>query len=81
MTLRYHLAVCVYCVSCVSLHQLLNAHYLHQCNTWIGESGYCSLIRKTLSALQTSPLLIAGAVIGGAPYQYAPRRENIQIGQ
>lgn len=83
MFLRYHVAVCVYCLSCVSLYNLLNTHYNSQCTSWIaiGESGYCSLIRKTLGALQTSPLVVAGAVIGGAPLHHAPRRQNVQISQ
>lgn len=86
MLLRYHLAVCVYCVSCISLHHLLSTHYVNQCTSWLtlGETGYCSLVRKTLGALQTSPLLLAGAVIGGAPplqLQHAPRRQNIEVGE
>lgn len=69
---RYHLTVLAYCVSCAALHQLLTAHYVGHCNSWLSfsETGYCSLVRKTLGALRTSPLLIAGAVIAGAPVQY-----------
>jgi hypothetical protein len=66
---QYHLAVLAYCVSCSSLHQLLTVHYVGQCNAWLtfAETGYCGLIRKTLGLLRTSPLLIAGAVVAGAP--------------
>lgn len=72
MRWRYHLAVLAYCVSCATLHQLLTYHYILSCNTWLSfaESGYCGIVRKTLCALRTSPLLIAGAVIAGAPLQH-----------
>lgn len=79
--LKYHLAVLAYCISCAALHQVLQTHYIYQCGNWLSftESGYCSLVRKTLGALQTSPLVVAGAVITGAPH--AQRRQNGQIGQ
>jgi len=67
--LRYHLAVLAYCISCATLHQLLTVHYIGHCNSWLtfSETGYCGIVRKTLGALRTSPLLLAGAVVAGAP--------------
>lgn len=69
MLLRHHLAVFAYCISCASLHSLLAVHYAGHCGSWLAfsETGYCSLVRKTLGALQTSPLIVAGAVIATAP--------------
>lgn len=83
MPLRYHLTVLAYCISCASLHQLLAAHYVNQCTTWLsfGESGYCGIVRKTLGVLRTSPLLVAGAVIAGAPQHHAQRRDNFSISE
>lgn len=71
--LRYHLAVLAYCVSCATLHHVLQSHYIGHCNTWLsfGESGYCSIVRKTLGTLRTSPLVVASAVITGAPHHAA----------
>jgi hypothetical protein len=82
--LRYHLSVFAYCISCATLHQLLTVHYVGHCNSWLSfaETGYCSIIRKTLGALRTSPLLLAGAVIAGAPrnlVQYAAGRQDREI--
>jgi len=83
--LRYHLAVLAYCVSCATLHQLLTVHYIGQCTTWLSfaESGYCQIVRKTLGALRTSPLLIASAVITGAPLvdRHAAWGQNGAVGQ
>lgn len=84
MRLRYHLAVLAYCISCASLHQLLAAHYAGQCTTWLSfaETGYCSIVRKTLGALRTSPLVVAGAVITGAPlHHHAQGRAHIAFGE
>lgn len=72
--LRHQFSVLAYCVSCALLHQLLSVHYFEQCHSWLSfsETGYCSIVRKTLGILRTSPLLIAGGVITGAPaLQYA----------
>jgi hypothetical protein len=81
--LKYHLAVLAYCISCSTLHQLLTLHYIGQCNVWLSfaETGYCGIVRKTLGALRTSPLLLAGAVVAGAPraVQYAAGRQDREI--
>jgi hypothetical protein len=80
--LRYHLAVLAYCVSCASLHQLLTAHYIGECTSWLSfaETGYCGIVRKTLGLLRTSPLLLASAVITGAPLaNHAARGEDRTI--
>jgi hypothetical protein len=71
--LRYNVGVLVYCLSCVALHNLLHKHYLDSCNTWlaalsgISPSAYCGIVRKVLGILQTTPLLVASAVVTGAP--------------
>lgn len=71
--LRYHVGVLCYCLSCVALHSLLQQHYVTQCtNTWLSAfsiepSAYCTIVRKTLSILQASPLVVSSAVIAGAP--------------
>ena len=74
MSLRYHLAVCAYCISCSTMHHMLTVHYVDQCNAWLSfaETGYCGLVRKALGLLRTSPLLIAGAVIANAPIAHRP---------
>lgn len=80
---RYHLSVLAYCISCATLHQLLTTHYIGHCTSWLSfaETGYCSIVRKTLGALRTSPLLVAGAVIAGAPQNVinAARGQNREI--
>jgi len=80
--LRYHIAVLAYCISCASLHQVLTAHYIGHCNSWLSfaETGYCGIVRKTLGILRTSPLIIATGVITGAPLAvHAARGENRAI--
>ena len=67
--LRYHLAVLAYCASCAALHHVVAAHYTGHCGSWLSftETTYCAIVRKTLGALRESPMLVVGAVIGGAP--------------
>jgi hypothetical protein len=73
VAVRYHIGIACYCISCVALHNLLHKHYLDACSSWVSAiSGiqpttYCAVVRKTLAVLQASPLLVASAVITGAP--------------
>lgn len=63
---RRVLYLCAYSASCALLHGLLQQHYFSQCrSSWLAlfslEPGpYCTLVRKSLTALQWSPLLVTG---------------------
>lgn len=76
--LRYHVAVALYCISCASLHQLLSVHYINDCSSWLSfaETPYCSIVRKVLGILRTSPLLLVGAIVTNAPW-----REDGAVGE
>lgn len=58
-----------YSVSCVVLHYLLQSHYFGYCRgTWfsalgLDSSAYCAFVRKAISALEVSPLLVTGLVV------------------
>lgn len=58
--------VFAYSVSCALLHQLLQTHYFGYCRgTWFAALGldpspYCAFVRKTISALEVSPLIATG---------------------
>jgi len=73
IALRYRIGVLAYSVSCVALHGLLHKHYIDSCHSWLSSlssiepSAYCTVVRKALSILQASPLLVTSAVITGAP--------------
>lgn len=79
-SVAFHFAVLAYCLSCATLHQVLTIHYTGQCCSWLSfaETGYCSIVRKTLGALRASPLFVAGAVLANPPIalEYAAGRQN-----
>ena len=62
--------LCAYTASCAVLHGLLQQHYISTCrSSWLSlfalDTGpYCALVRKGLSALQWSPLLVSGPLVG-----------------
>lgn len=55
-----------YAASCFVLHSLLQQHYFSACRaSWLAlfsldPGPYCALVRKGLSVLQWSPLLLSG---------------------
>lgn len=62
---RVYLLTC-YTASCIGLYGLLNLYYYDTCkSSWfsyfgIDSSPYCGLIRKALTTLQFSPLIVTG---------------------
>jgi hypothetical protein len=60
--------VVAYAFSCALLHHLLQLHYYQSCKSsifaafFIEQSPYCEVVKRSLSALQWSPLIIVGAL-------------------
>lgn len=60
--------LCAYTASCAVLHGLLQQHYVSACrSTWLSlfaldPGPYCALVRRSLAALQWSPLVVAPAL-------------------
>lgn len=58
--------LCAYACSCAILHGLLQQHYIATCRaSWISlfltdPGPYCTILRKGLTALQWSPLVVSG---------------------
>ncbi len=71
---------CAYAVSCASLHGLLQQYYVQTCrSSWLAlfalDSGpYCALVRKSLTALQWTPLLVTGLWLPDLAQHYHPER-------
>jgi hypothetical protein len=59
--------LCAYTLSCAVLHGLLQQHYIATCrSSWLSlfaldPGPYCAVVRKGLSVLQWSPLVVSGA--------------------
>jgi hypothetical protein len=62
--LSKYLCALTYTVTCVLLHNLLNAHYASSCGVWFFETAYCGIVRRVLVVLQTSPLVLVGSLFG-----------------
>lgn len=70
--LRRAVCVCAYTASCVLLHGLLQQHYFSTCrSSWLAlfsldPGPYCELVRRGLTTLQWSPVLLLGSAFPGA---------------
>jgi hypothetical protein len=76
--MRYYTAVVTYAFSCALLHHLLQLHYINACQSsffavfFIESSPYCEIVKRSLLALQWSPLIVVGA-IGPSSLPFLPR--------
>lgn len=80
LTLRRAACLCAYTTACALVHGLLQRHYVGTCRgTWLALFGldpgpYCALLRRGLSALQWSPVLVlSGAFPQLLLLQHPPR--------
>lgn len=85
-SLRRAASVCAYATGCAIMHGLLQQHYYDACRgSWLALFGmepgpYCALVRKSLHALQWSPLAIVGMWVAPlAPLAAAPTRAPAAI--
>lgn len=69
--LRRAACLCAYAATCALLHGLLQQHYFSTCRaSWLSlfsldPGPYCEFVRRGLSTLQWSPLLLLGTAFPG----------------